>query len=325
MHALFAAAALAAMLALALTPAVIAGTSIVGQATGGPANNGCGPDPAPAPAAAWGLTCEVFVDNFTSLADIDLSNTKAPNYKWYVNNAWPNNTSTVWNSAATSPASNFTLAAGGGVTITPTTDTFPVGNMESCVASGTTSGYLGTVFVAPFYVDESVSWAGTGTGSNSWPDVWFAPTEFLTGGNGVTFDEIDRAEHQPAGDDSVTHEWNVSGNTINRKNDAGSTDTLPSPATYGTLTIPPALNSGIGLEQFYTNDVHQTAFDVTYSSSDPATFDGSSSNINCITGACNPNGTFIPMASGHYCLMLSAGPGGGAMTVTKVAVWVLPP
>lgn len=61
----------------------------------------CGPDTPPAAAAARGLTCEVFVDNFTTTASIDTGNTLNPASctgatfpngvcHWYVNNGWPN-------------------------------------------------------------------------------------------------------------------------------------------------------------------------------------------------------------------------------------------
>jgi hypothetical protein len=69
----------------------------------------CGPDAAPAAAAAVGLTCEVFADDWVANQNtnsIDTANTlnpascpnaTFPNGKchWYVNNAWPNSAMTV--------------------------------------------------------------------------------------------------------------------------------------------------------------------------------------------------------------------------------------
>lgn len=281
------------------------------------------PDSIPAPAAFWGLTCETFVDNFASLADVDVNNTGSPTYTWFTNNAWPATTDPVWADAVPTPAGDFAIS-GGGLTITPTSDVYPVGNLSTCRYTSATPGYVGRTFTGAMYVDESVSWAGPGTGTNSWPDGWMAPTEWLAGGVGVTWDENDIFENQPGGGDRVTHEWNVTGGTVNRQNSGGAAVTLASPATYGTLIIPPALNGGTGLGQMYTNDAQQTAFNITFSAGAPATFNGSSGNVSCETGTCNPNGTFVPMSQQHFCLMLSAGPGGGATTFTKIQVWQAP-
>jgi hypothetical protein len=67
----------------------------------GSANAACGPDTPPAIAVAQGLTCEVFVDNFTDTSSIDTANTLSPAScsgatfpngvcHWYVNNGWAN-------------------------------------------------------------------------------------------------------------------------------------------------------------------------------------------------------------------------------------------
>lgn len=75
----------------------------------GRAHAACGPDATPAIAAAQGLTCEVFVDNWVTnqnLSSIDTGNTLTPSTcssatypngvcHWYVNNRWANAAQTV--------------------------------------------------------------------------------------------------------------------------------------------------------------------------------------------------------------------------------------
>jgi hypothetical protein len=60
------------------------------------------------PPAAWGLSTVTFFDDFTTLNTIDLSNTQAPGFNWYVDPNWPN----YLTGLSVTNASNYSIIGG---------------------------------------------------------------------------------------------------------------------------------------------------------------------------------------------------------------------
>jgi hypothetical protein len=149
----------------------------------------CGPDTTPTVAAAQGLTCEVFKDDFTTegTAAIDTGNTKIPGTcsgatypngicHWYVNNSWANTAFTQ----CTGNASNLCLqnlpptvtadysASGSGLLLSPqiltvTGNTTNGSNQLTSISSTTSVATLGNALVTGPGVPASTAFTLSGT------------------------------------------------------------------------------------------------------------------------------------------------------------------
>lgn len=265
-----------------------------------PASSTCGPDPAPAPAAAHGFTCETFVDNFTSLSTIDTTNTRAPGFNWYSNNGWPGEAggNTQWQGQVPTLADSYSITGTGLTFNVPVGETNRVyigggAVLTSCVYNPG-GGYTGTAFTNGWYADVNMA---SLTGSSNEFLSWYLPTEYYTStSTGTLFDEIDNS-----GNNAMTAIIEFLSGATNTIQGGQSFDSFHgAPHTYGELVVPAAQNGGRSLLANYVDDVVHTS--LTY----PAT------------------GLLSTVASQHYCILLNAN-SGAIGTFGSVKVWQLPP
>src|ERR1700730_10499157 len=101
------------------------------------------------------LPCEVFWDHFTSSSTVDLADTRAPGFKWYIHNRWPGLASgdAAWQNFDITNPSDITFVAGG-MRLNPSVNTVNDGvNMISCATNGVAGQYVGTAIQGGMYVD----------------------------------------------------------------------------------------------------------------------------------------------------------------------------
>lgn len=265
-----------------------------------------GPKP-PAAAAGAGFNVLTFVDTFPSTASVDMSQSKAAGFNWYLNTAWPNaagnlsgNWATIQTDHAVDPnnitaVSQFlrhsTGANGSGLGI------------ETAVANGSTwrgTGFNGSVGGAYFEVISA--WDPAINPVTIWPIAWTVDLRFLTGA--VTrHTELDLFERNGAPLTFAVHDWDFSTNPATDNGNSGNwqsvavdlTDTKPH--KYGTLWQTTTQGGGTGSIQRYIDDVHLPFFDVTWTA-----------------GA-----QYSTLDAATLMLILSAG--GGVATQFRVAVW----
>lgn len=110
------------------------------------------------PPTAWGFSGTVtFFDDFTdpTMADIDLNNTKATGFTWYINNTWPN-TAQGYNTLVPSNKSQFSQS-GSILTINGNANPQPTLNMMTAVYTGGDSAIESAVFQPPALFEASVA------------------------------------------------------------------------------------------------------------------------------------------------------------------------
>ena len=215
-------------------------------------------------ATLQGYGTTALSENWASTSTIDVNNTLAGGFKWYVNGQYPN---IVINSGY-----NFTYLKDPWVT--PSSDISVNGgvltlaaasgqdNLTTCAWNG--SAIVGNAYGGGFYIDIPFSFnpaLSSGTGSLSF---WFLPKEFLNGTITTTnFVEADGFEcilgTGHCNSRSVTnHDWNES--TTPETNNYGlySIDSFVSSSVdytqmhhYGFKWTPAALNGGIGQLKSY--------------------------------------------------------------------------
>ena len=211
----------------------------------------CGPDPVPAPAAAHGLTCEIFYDNFTSLSTIDINDTRAPGYKWYVHNMWPGLASGAgnWQTTPVSPSSYFAQDVEGLALRPSVNDPNATYNMMSCATTGVARQYIGTAIRAPLYIDVQITdftQPGQLPGNHWWVAIWAVGTNFLTAPDpapgSTIMPEVDFYEGLGGG--RVLHQWTMSSlGQIDTHREYSGVFFAPG-VTIGTLILPPLLTVG---------------------------------------------------------------------------------
>jgi hypothetical protein len=267
-----------------------------------PAQAQCGPDPTPAPAAAHGFNCEVFWDNFTSLSTVDVNNTLAPGYKWYVAVAY----------GGVTDASVFQQVSGG-LQITPDLNgahpnSSSLYQMASCAIQA--SGWVGTAVTGGMYIDVKLTtWGPQLGGNNWWPAGWTLGLVQLVGGlpTGQTVNSPELDLREWAGTEArYTHIWQLPASTdIGGQTYVSSTQTFVSPTTYGVLVLKPAQNGGTGTVIGYLNDAVET-------NSTPVTWS---------PGGTNSNFSELPM-----CVLFTSGYN-QPVVIRSVGVWqaTLPP
>lgn len=270
----------------------------------------------PAAASARSFTTLAFYDNFSSTSTIDLSDTLAAGFKWYIHNTFPanaNGANSGWATELSTSAGLLSIGSGYLTISNATPSQHPVGvSLMSCGTKGSAPGYVGSVFGGGFYVEVMMSFDPSHSlaGLAAWPVWWTVTSEELTGA--VThFPELDGYEALPIGTGTFSsaanvHDWIISNGVTSQSNQNtnGQIDAALSGYDftkmhrYGRLWVPASKNSGTGLLQTWIDGVHITANDVTYQSGAPATPGATPSN---------PNGTFFIMESDHLCLILGAG------------------
>jgi hypothetical protein len=223
----------------------------------------CGPDAVPAPAAAHGLTCEVFWDDFTSSSTVDLANTGLPGFKWYLQR--------TGTSVPTNPADIQFVA--GGMKITPSSQTTnDLWNVTSCFATDGIGGYVGNAVQGSMYVDITITSLSDPGGTLWWPVLWALGFRQLGGGTppgGYPFasPEIDFMEHTGGGRN--LHQWEIFGG-------GSQTDTfveyggfvpgsLNPDEKIGALILAPEINGGTGTVVGYVNEVADAHVPATWS------------------------------------------------------------
>lgn len=287
----------------------------------------------PAAAAAVGYTSLKFNSSSFSAANIDLGNTKAPGFQWYLSNGWTDSisyTGSNWPTVPTISTSNVVLA-GGALTINADPSGFGYG-LATAVQNG--AGFTGQAFGGGFYVEFVISFTAQTPNSGKVATVWANPTEFLTG-NGINthWAELDLIEAIPiaSGDTAqitmMLHDWTKSGSSIssvdcgggcaniNQANPPISHANLGQSHTYATLWLPAAQNGGTGIIKRYFDNQEIVASEQTYSAT---------ANPNpCPSNAVCANGQFAIIDSDHFVLFLGAD-STIPMTVQSVRVWQLP-
>jgi hypothetical protein len=255
------------------------------------------------------------------LRDIDLNDTRAVGYQWYIHNTWPGNT--CWNSVLA--ASDFSIVGG---------NLFYAGdahNQGDCfgvqtAAYRTGSKYVGKTFTPGFYVDVYASYIGTTpNGTNGWPTFWAWPVEDMLGvlPTGTYFTEIDFFEAlstgigSPPNTQGSEHEWKEpqlpSGYQVSNTNSAISVTQDSTLHHYGILVGAMADNGGTGRLYRYFDNNPLTSNQCTYSRS---------ALPSCPTDGAHA-GSFSEIDSMHYNIILGAGTNWGA-TFHEVTVYCNP-
>ncbi len=264
---------------------------------------------APSQAAAFGLNRLVFQDDFTSLATIDLNNTRAAGFKWYVNNSFSLATQIPFRSYPPTLGSSFSIV-NGTVLQTSTGD-----GLMSLVDNGL-GGVYGAAFAPPFYWEASVAFNPNDQAGNH-PAFWTMAQEMLLGvaSNWVEFDVFESLGSNQGF--STVHDWINQSQTSNTNNlpGWGNPPTLTSLNTFGLRVIPTTSNAGTGLIDFYLNNVLLSSNSVTFTTTGPASPGMTGSNYNGILSECNTQ---------HYPIMFSwqgTDIGGHNMLIDWVHVW----
>lgn len=280
----------------------------------------------PSEASAVGYIKLTFYDNFGSPATVDLNNTKASGYNWYVNNAWPhlNANGTAWTPFLTAPATLSSYLSFGTSGLEISDDNSHIdSSLDTCVDNGA-GAFIGTTFANGLYLqvsasfDPSLATSGAVTWG-SWPlPGWLVPAAFLDGTiTNTNFGELDNFECFPQTATCnflfTTHDWNTSNGTNNffQINPSGS-PTYTSPNTYGFLWVPASQNGGVGYIKRFLNDVQQGST-LTYSAG------GSPSPA---LSPSNPTGALSEIDSQAFCLLLGTGHS-WPMFVYSVQIWQL--
>lgn len=279
----------------------------------------------PAPALAWGLNSRVFYDDFNSLATIDLTDSGAPGFNWYIRNAWqsPSANTIPWYTGPGTPNTDVSQISVAGSKITFNSNVKGEDVMLS-TACPVGSGYVGNTFTGTAYYEFSMATDNT-LANVSAPVVdpigWGIDTRWLTNQTNQ-FVEIDIMEMFALGPASAEplgalHDWEVTPSSVVYNNNNSNIVLGTSPDTaqhiYGALHIAPADNGGIGLVQWYVDGVHIAANDVTYSPSAPS--NGASPS--------NPNGTFYRLHDAPLVFFIGCGFNWPA-TLDYFGVWQKP-
>ena len=262
------------------------------------------------PLAAYSLVANKLHDDFTTLNTIDVNNTKAPGFKWYVA-AWSNAAQSGW--ANMSPTQAGDLSVSNGIlTIANDRSTFGYGIGSACTDGST--GYIGQAFQPPFFYQAATNFnpATAQVSFTSWPDIPMLPTEFLTPGNTATveFIEWDIMEAQPNGTGTVSmtsnnHDWSASAGGFTGHNDVNGGSTIGSPTLttthiYQRLVLD-ATSAGQGFGE------SMSFFDGNYVSLSERTWSATTGSSPAATPS-NPNGVFSVGDTQHSVAILGTGP-----------------
>lgn len=203
------------------------------------------------PKAAWDLTHKAFEDDFDSLATIDLANSKAPGFKWYINNLYEDSFMPTfgWETnppSAPSDPEAFTISSPSVLRIyTPGVDGAAAGwnsQLWSTVTDGA-GDVIGYSHKPPLVYDGYVNWDGDpGAFNPQWSGYaafWGMPIEALQDPSisGMEpedhFNELDVSEAQANARGSSLHDWSVPASPV-RTTVVGGLDTA-FPMVLGTF------------------------------------------------------------------------------------------
>lgn len=165
------------------------------------------------PSAAWGLTSELFSDDFNdaTMANIDLGDTLAPGFDWYIHNQWPNPGFQAGAGVTPTPAGYFSVAASELKILK--SDLTPLNLMSACTDGGPGfpgggPGHVGNAFKPPLMMESRVRWPYDTPSPDGTMAFWATSIERLneTGAGGGPNIEADIFE-VPAGTGGI--QWIV--------------------------------------------------------------------------------------------------------------------
>lgn len=175
------------------------------------------------PVTAWSLNNIAFQDDFDSLNTIDLNDTGAAGFKWYVHNLAPNSFMTTfgWKTnppSAPTPPANLSISSPSVLKIyNPNNNQSGFTSQIWSVYMPNGGGFIGTALAPPMVFDGFFNWDGTFAGvSSNWagnPAFWGSTTDALTGTPSTgRFLEWDVVEGAPVnanntGASTTKHEW----------------------------------------------------------------------------------------------------------------------
>jgi hypothetical protein len=227
----------------------------------------------PAQATEVGYVNCTFYDDFTSLNTIDLKNTQAPGYNWYISNHWPNANDIYWKTQT--PISPSSVRQSG--SILSCGAPIPSGTAgtqlaSACAQPGKPSAYNGSVFGNGFYAECSMAWDTPSSAGVPCPAFWSFSLEPCLDPTFTNYYEIDFLEHY---DNTVEpqhfaiHQWFAPGSsTINSNFPQDLTFmglTYTNQNIYGCRWVPMAQNDGHGKFNFYVNNILIPSASITYS------------------------------------------------------------
>jgi len=180
------------------------------------------------PAAAWILTNPPkMYDDFDSTNTIDLADTRAPGFKWYIHNSAPKSDNTLWWSAANLPPAlpgDFTLSSPSVLKIYNPNNNSPTwASLMYSVGFLDEGGYVGTAWGPPLAFDAYVSWDGSKNPANfggQGPALWGHTIEPMLGttdhwvewdwvDNGLTTTSISDRRIANPGDNPADSSWPI--------------------------------------------------------------------------------------------------------------------
>lgn len=281
-------------------------------------------DPPPDTAQAFGATALGFWDHFTSSSTIDLANSGAAGFKWYLTDgvqAGPSNASDL-------SVSNSVLHINGNTALAHI-------QLSTAVCNKTAHTFNGNAFSGGGYFSAKMAFAkaqATST-SDGWPAFWSVAlnSRIFDGDVSLTrYIEPDFFEAFPTGVGTISptmdmHDWDVA--TSQNRGLSNSVVTLPGTPSltlsdfhvYGTLIVPTTKNSGIGLVKRYFDGQHIASADVSFTTntdSSPVSSGGPNPSANGVFSIFDSQSVFINLGAGN----LAA----NALYVDYVSVWPLP-
>jgi hypothetical protein len=282
----------------------------------------------PLVAEQWGYNRLTLATTFADTSSIDINNTKAAGFTWYINNAFnniANGGGNAWsffvNYRSTDPSS-FTIS-NGALSID-----WPGEALNTCVwISGSTIN--GQTFTGGFYIDMVLAIdPAHAPGTIGWPSFWLAPVELLNGSLTGNFTELDGIEAFPGGSDSLcdskcafivtNHYWQGLDHTNDNEDSVDLTSNILAasgtwkPAEfhhYSLLWVPTTLNGGTGFIANYIDGENVNLQRYFQNATPSAAFRPN-----------NPAGAMFEMENMHFCLMIDAGQG-FPVQVKSVTVW----
>jgi hypothetical protein len=261
----------------------------------------------PAEATQWGYTNPEFAVDFSkdTIGVVDVNNTKAPGYKFYLNNGWPDTGNSFWATSGVLQSSEISVQDGALVIATDHSHMSQGLNTATALPGNQYVGQAfkaGFVYEAVFAYDPSLATSGR----DAWPSLWAESLPFETGLTD-NFDEFDVFEGFPTGSsttesDSNFWEWGPQPHGGTHTTAYQIPGVVPDNQyhTIDKVWVPPQYNNGVGLVQVYWDGVHIAADDVTYSSTTEAT-PGADGDIG------NRVGLFTVGDNQEYSLIIGAG------------------
>ena len=235
------------------------------------------PTTTPAFARAGGYKNVVFSEDFNSLADVDVNNTKTAGYKFYTG-AFP-----YLGTALTPTPSGDYSASSSILTITDNPNPNLGGYEFATVAylGASAPRTLGTTFSAGFYFEARMSFNPAQAKSTGWPAIWMQDltgTLGLADNNpteGADFGEVDMVEWLWNGSTNIlnsnVNEW-INNSIAHSNSNNQASETIYSVTadsayhTYGLLWTPASTHSGTGTFTWYFDGVPLANRTLTYTS-----------------------------------------------------------